>query len=118
MEKVIKAGHKIGIHLDPIIWDQDFEQHYQQLILSLSKNLDLSRVVYISVGVVRFTKDVYRQVGQNYPDSDLLAMEFIKTADGKVRYPRPMRMKILHKVKEFLLESGFASSQVYLCMED
>ncbi|MBT7609715.1 MAG: hypothetical protein HN576_08155 [Bacteriovoracaceae bacterium] len=118
MRKVTNAGHKIAIHLDPIIYENNFEEKYEELIQEILSSVDLTKILYISVGVVRFTKDVYRQVTQNYPKSDLLAMEFIKTADGKVRYPRPIRMKILSKVKELLLKNGFKANQVYLCMED
>jgi spore photoproduct lyase len=118
MKKVSEAGHQIAIHLDPIIYDQEFEKNYEELIINMTQEIDLTKVNYISVGVVRFTKDVYRQVGENYPDSDLLAMEFIKTEDGKVRYPRPVRMNILTNVQNMLIKNGFKSNQVYLCMED
>lgn len=117
MAKVADKGHRLGIHLDPIIWDESFESEYQQLILDLAKTIDISKVHYVSIGVVRFTKEVYRQVELNYPESDLLAMEFIKPEDGKVRYPRPLRMKILNTVEGMLLNAGFSSSQVYKCME-
>jgi spore photoproduct lyase len=68
--------------------------------------------------VVRFTKDVYHQVQQNYPKSSLLASEFSKSFDQKIRYPRPMRLWMLHKVKDMLIKAGMKEERVYLCMEE
>ncbi len=118
MKELAKDGHQLGIHLDPIIWEIGFEEMYKDLIHDLSKSISVKDIFYISIGVVRFTKDTYQQVSNNYPKSDLLAMEFIKPKDGKVRYPRPIRKKILSKIKNLLLDSGFKDQQIYLCMED
>ena len=68
--------------------------------------------------MVRFSKSVFHQVKKNYPDSPLLAEDFIKGADGKVRYKRPMRYWILNKLKEICIEFGANPEKVYLCMED
>ena len=118
MVKLAEAGHKLAVHLDPIIWDEDFEKDYSDLIFQLLSQIPAGQFSYISLGVVRFTKDVYRQMAKNYPDSDLLAMEFITPEDGKVRYPRPVRKMILNRVSEMLLSKGLTKDQVYLCMED
>ncbi len=84
----------------------------------LNESIPLDHIEYISVGVVRFTKDVFNQVKMNYPESELLAEELIKSDDGKVRYPRPMRLWMLQTVKEALIHQGAIKDRVYLCMED
>lgn len=118
IKELNELGYQIGIHLDPIIYSENFTAEYSELISSLVEHLPAEKVEYLSIGVVRFTKDVYHQVENNYPTSQLLASEFQKTPEGLVRYPRPMRMAILNKVKALLLENGLKSEQVYLCMED
>ncbi|MEZ4765930.1 MAG: hypothetical protein R3C26_22910 [Calditrichia bacterium] len=75
-------------------------------------------IEYISLGVVRFSKDSYLEFSRNYPASDLLAAEFVKGMDGKVRYNRPMRLHILHTVRQICIEAGIQPHKVYLCMED
>ncbi|EQC49232.1 hypothetical protein M899_0691 [Bacteriovorax sp. BSW11_IV] len=118
IKRLYELGHPIGIHLDPIIYDKDFLQKYEELITQLAHHIPLVDIEYISVGVVRFTKDVYQQVKMNYPDSELLAEELIKSDDGKVRYSRPMRFWMLQKVKEALVGAGAIDKKVYLCMEE
>ena len=118
IEKLYKAGHPIGIHLDPVIHSEDFEEKYQELIQDLSNIIPLSEVEYISIGVVRFTKDVYSQVKMNYPNTSYFHSELTKGEDGKIRYPRPMRYWILGKIKQMCLNAGASDKSVYLCMEE
>lgn len=116
LNKLTAKGHYFGIHLDPIIYHQDFEQEYQELAKMIS-SLPLNQLHYISIGVVRFTKDVYHQVKQNYPHSPLHGEHFIKSFDNKVRYSKPMRMWILNTVKKALIGQGIKEKTIYLCME-
>lgn len=111
-------GHPIGLHFDPIIYDQKIEMSYSQLIQDLTLVLPPDQIEYISIGVVRFTKNVYHQVMKNYPDTDFLADDFIKSFDNKIRYNRPTRMWILGKVKSLLVEAGIPLEKIYECMED
>lgn len=117
MKELVEKGFQIAIHFDPIIHSDDFLQKYQELISLMAEHFPLSQVAYLSLGVVRFTKDVYHQVQKNYPESRMHAQEFIKGNDGKVRYPRPMRLWMLQKVKELCLNHGMSKEQIYLCME-
>lgn len=118
IEELYKKGFKIGIHLDPVIYKDDFKESYQELLSDLNKHIPISEISYISIGVVRFTKDVYFETKKNYPESTLLQGEFIKSFDNKVRYNRPMRMWILNSLKDLSLSYNIASERVYLCMEE
>ncbi len=111
-------GFKIGLHLDPIIFEEQFEANYTKLIIDILNHVNEDQIEYLSVGVVRFSKDVYREVKQNYPESDLWVGEFVKSFDGKVRYQRPHRLYMLKKVKEICVSKGIKASKVYLCMEE
>jgi spore photoproduct lyase len=111
-------GFPIGIHFDPIIYDDQFIESYADLIDQLLLAVDAESIRYISLGVVRFTKEVYQKVQKNYPDSDLLAQEFVRSFDNKIRYNRPMRLWMLAKIKQQLIDRGVEISKIYLCMED
>lgn len=117
MAKLQEKGFPLGIHLDPIIHEDDFEQTYLELFKAISECLDVSKIEYVSMGVVRFTSKVFHQVKKNYPQSELLAAEFQSSFDGKVRYPRPFRLWLLGKIKDLALKHGFSEEQTYLCME-
>lgn len=113
-----QKGFPIGIHFDPIIYDDQFLDSYQDLIDQLIEILPASNIEYISLGVVRFTKEVFQKVQKNYPDSDLLAQEFVRSFDNKIRYSRPMRLWMMGKIKDQLIAKGVEEKKIYLCMEE
>lgn len=117
IEKLVQAGHMIGIHFDPIIYHDNFEESYAQIIKELSSILPNSQLGYISIGVVRFTKDVFFEVQKNYPNSLIAKQDYQKSFDGKLRYNHPMRMWIMNKVKDFLLKH-YDEQKIYFCMEE
>lgn len=116
MQQLHQNGFKIAAHFDPMIYTESFEEEYA-LLLDRMKDLN-SHLVYLSLGVVRFTKDVYREVERNYPDSLIHSTPMIKSFDNKVRYHRPMRMWMMNKVKELALKAGVKQESIYLCMEE
>lgn len=118
MAQLASQGHPLGLHLDPVIYHHDFEQQYRELFESLTEEIAPEHFHYVSLGVVRFTKDVYHQVAKNYPESPLLKAQFQKSFDQKVRYSRPLRLWMLSKIKALGLEFGLSEEQVYLCMEE
>ncbi len=111
-------GYTIGVHFDPIIYDENVIENYAGLIVQLSQVIPLDKLEYISIGVVRFTKNVYHQVMKNYPESDFLTSDFTKSFDNKMRYNRPLRMWLLGKVKSMLIDNGAPPHLVYECMEE
>lgn len=118
IRELYEKGFEIGIHFDPIIYDEKLVESYSQLIDQLTMALPPQAIRYISIGVVRFTKNVYHQVVKNYPESDFLADDFVKSFDGKIRYNRPTRLWILGKVKSLLVNAGVPVEKIYECMED
>lgn len=113
-----ELGHPIGIHLDPIIYDNQVVESYQELLGQLSLALPVGAIEYVSIGVVRFTKNVYHQVIKNYPDSDFIHDDFVKSFDNKIRYNRPTRLWLLGKIKDLLINFGIEEKKIYECMED
>lgn len=118
MSELKKNGYEIAAHFDPIIYQDHFDEHYKTLLQTM-KDMGLTDCLnYLSLGVVRFTKDVYREVERNYPDSPIHSTPMIKSFDNKVRYNHPMRMWMMNKVKEAAIHAGVASELIYLCMEE
>ncbi|MCB0486596.1 MAG: hypothetical protein KDC47_10410 [Flavobacteriaceae bacterium] len=117
IKKLALLGHKIGIHLDPLVINDHFESEYQQLTSDLFTEVPVKQISYVSIGVVRFTKDVFYEVKKNYPKSPYLAQDMIKSFDGKLRYPRPIRMWAINKVRQMCIDYGVSESLIYRCME-
>ncbi len=118
ISKITQQGHPIAIHLDPITYGRDFETEYAELLSEISEAIPLEKIKYISLGVVRFTKNVYHQTQVNYPDSLIHKFPMSKSFDGKIRYKKPLRRWMLTKLKTLCLELGIKDESVYYCMED
>lgn len=118
MSKLHELGHAIAAHFDPITYTDEFKEEYRTLLNQMSELKLNQHLRYLSLGVVRFTKDVYREVERNYPESILHAMPLIKSFDGKVRYQRPLRMWMMNSIKELAIEQGVKAQCIYLCMEN
>ncbi len=118
ISELSKLGHPIGLHFDPIIATSDIVEEYKILLQQLSQTIDLSQIEYLSLGVVRFTKTVFKEVQRNYPNASFLSQDLIKAADGKVRYPRPLRMHLMNEIKILAVAAGVAPDKIYLCMEN
>lgn len=118
MQTLAALGFCIGVHLDPIIDTDTLVENYTSLAAELARAVPAEQIAYISLGVVRYTKDVFREVERNYPSSALLSSEYVKSFDNKVRYSRPHRMWILNTVKSLLLKQNIPEPLIYFCMED
>ncbi|MCB0414183.1 MAG: hypothetical protein KDD50_07610 [Bdellovibrionales bacterium] len=117
IKKLQDYGFSVALHFDPIVWSSDIIERYQRLIDKLNSSIHFNDIMYLSLGVVRFTKDVYNQVQQNYPHSDLLAQNFVRSFDDKIRYNKPSRLWILNNIKSMCLNAGVDEEKIYLCME-
>ncbi|MCT4641114.1 MAG: hypothetical protein N4A33_02380 [Bacteriovoracaceae bacterium] len=117
LSKLFKLGYNIGIHFDPIVYSDNFEQEYKEVISELSNQIELNKIQYFSIGVVRYTQDVYKEVQQNYPKSQISIGPYVKSFDGKIRYNRPMRNWIMNKIRQLLIDKGARNEVIYLCME-
>ncbi len=118
MENLKDLGFSLGCHFDPMIYQDGFQEAYHQLLKSMNDSGLTKHLTYLSLGVVRFTKDVHREVERNYPDSFLHATTMVKSSDNKVKYPHPLRHWMFRTVKELALMHSVPEEKIYLCMED
>lgn len=118
MKQLDAAGHFLGVHLDPMIWSEDMFELYDKMLEDLNKEVPLCKIKYFSLGVVRFTKDVFSQVQKNYPEASFLDQKMSHSFDHKIRYIKPLRKWILKQIQEKLIRYSVDPSRIYFCMED
>lgn len=108
-------GCFVGLHLDPIVLYDGFETDYRYLIEDIGRILDLKRVLWVSLGLLRFMPHLMtlflREKRRN-----LLWGEFIRGEDGKYRYIKAERVRVYRMLYNLLkeMESGLF---IYFCME-
>ncbi len=117
LKRLADRGFVIGLHFDPIVYTDQLREEYATLMQSILAVVPERQIAYISVGVMRFSKESFRAFSQHYPESDLLAAELVKGLDGKVRYNRPMRLFILNTIRNVCIQAGIAPEKIYFCME-
>ncbi len=117
MQRLRKMGFRLGIHFDPILYAHDFAQQMWAIAGQIRETLGYGAIDYVSLGAVRFARDVYREARQNYPDSQMFARHFIQSADTKMRYIRPLRLQLIETAQAALKKHGCPEKKIYICME-
>ncbi|MBC8412414.1 radical SAM protein [bacterium] len=117
ISKAAKAGYMIGLHFDPMILHDDWEQGYAYLVKNIFSVLDSASIAWISIGSLRFNPEMKKKIENNYPDSRLTAAEMVLGDDSKVRYVKPMRIKMYTDLMSELNKFITPDVLVYLCME-
>jgi spore photoproduct lyase len=112
-----KWGYPLAFHFDPIVLYPGCEQEYEQVIQTLFEHVSPTNIVWISMGTFRFMPALHATVQQRFPRSKLFCGEFIPGLDGKMRYFKPLRIRIYRRMAELLMKNA-PDTAVYLCMED
>jgi len=110
-----RAGFRVCLHFDPIIYYPGWEQGYAQTVEMIADHLQPAQVAYISLGSLRFMPELKTHIAANHPEAGYIFEEFITGLDGKQRLLRPLRVAQLRHVAEGLRRAGFQG--LYLCME-
>ncbi|MDR2577247.1 MAG: hypothetical protein LBC70_00345 [Chitinispirillales bacterium] len=110
-------GFNVAFHFDPVVWYNGWEEEYCQAVSMIYDHIgDVRKIAWCSMGGFRCMpslKGELRRLGMDLP---LFAGEMILGADGKLRYPRPLRVDFYRAI-----DSQFKKHQpgapLYLCME-
>jgi len=110
------SGYKIGIHFDPIILYEGWQDDYESIIEEIFKNLDHRSIPWISLGCFRFVPDLKGIIQERFPKSKIVYGEFVPCLDKKMRYPQRVRIHIYAKLISWIYKKA-PNIFVYLCME-
>ncbi|MBN2320974.1 MAG: hypothetical protein JXR49_17980 [Acidobacteria bacterium] len=111
-----KWGYKLGFHFDPLIYYDGWERDYREAVKEIFHTLDPDRVVWVSLGALRFPPHLIDYVKERFPESKIPYGEFIPGHHGKLRYFRPIREEMYRNMISWILAEA-PRVTVYLCME-
>ena len=114
--KAIDCGYFVGFHFDPMIYHKNGKVIYGNVIEKLRAEINPEKIAWISLGTLRYPKEMPPIAKNNHPNSDIFSSEFIKGLDGKWRYPKPRRVEIYKWVAAPIKEWS-KDIFVYFCME-
>ena len=78
MSRVYDAGYLIGIHFDPMIWHEGWEEGYIDLVDRIFDVITPDRIAWISMGSLRFNPEQKRKMENNFPGSSMLNLKWLK----------------------------------------
>ena len=110
-------GYPLAFHFDPIVIDDGCEAEYRRTVARLFAVIDPRHIVWISLGALRFMPDLKGVVQGRFPQSKIVYGEFITGLDGKMRYFKPLRMKIYRAIAQ-AIRAHAPDVCLYFCMED
>jgi spore photoproduct lyase len=110
-------GYPLAFHFDPLILYDGCEEDYARVIESLYSHVSAGNIVWISLGTLRFPPSLKTVIRNRFPDSKIIYAEFIKGLDGKLRYFKPLRIRLYRKIVACIRDHA-PDTVVYLCMED
>ena len=112
-----EMGYWIGLHFDPIIWFEGWEEAYRGVIEELARILDPTRILWISIAGLRYTRAQKDLIRMRFSDTPLFTGEFFRDEDGKFRYLQPLRISMYKTLLRWLREWS-PDLFIYCCMEN
>lgn len=85
IKKLQNHGWQVGLRFDPLIYQANYKDQYQQLFDQVFSVVNLDRLHSVSVGTFRLPENYYRKMQKLYPDDTLFASPLEKS-NGMVSY--------------------------------
>ncbi|MFH1875237.1 MAG: spore photoproduct lyase family protein [Pseudomonadota bacterium] len=111
------AGYLLAFHFDPIVYFDNWEKKYKEVIELMFEYVDHKHIAWMSLGTLRFHSSLKRIIENRFPENAILNGELLKGYDDKLRYPETLRLIVYKKMLE-MLNKHHKNLPIYLCMED
>ena len=111
-------GYKLAFHFDPVIYHKDWRRGYRYTIKKLFSRVPADRIVWISMGALRYLPALKTIATDRFPGSRFFYEEFIDGLDGKYRYFREQRVEMYKFIAGELAKYADPATCIYFCMEN
>ena len=116
-QKCESWGYPVAFHFDPVVIYDGCEYDYEEIIKQIFTHVSPQNIVWISIGTFRFMPQLKSIIQQRFPESSIIYGEFIPGLDGKMRYFKPLRIRIYQHMVSVIRKYA-PDLTVYFCMED
>ena len=110
-------GYPLAFHFDPIVIYDGCEADYELVVKQVFSYVSPDNIVWISLGTFRFMSALKPIIQKRFAKSSIIYGEFITGLDGKMRYFKPLRIKIYQKIVACIRRCA-PRTFIYFCMED
>jgi spore photoproduct lyase len=112
----IDKGFLVGFHFDPVIYLSERQLLYNNVINKISQKVRLSHIAWISIGSLRFPPPLKNIAQSRFSKTTIFSGEQIIGKDGKMRYLKPIRIRLYKMIYEELRKK-LPETFIYFCME-
>ena len=110
-------GYNVALHFDPLVLYDGCIAEYEAVIDQIFNTLNPDQIAWISLGSFRCMPELKGIIETRFPQSKLPYGEFITGQDAKMRYFKPLRLKLYKALVQKLQQRG-PNVFAYFCMED
>ncbi|PGH20946.1 spore photoproduct lyase [Fusobacterium polymorphum] len=103
IKELQEKGWKVRICIDPLIYSDNFEENYSQMIEYLFNEIDKEKVIDISIGVFRISKEYLKKMRNQNQNSEILYYPF-ECIDGVYTYSDKIKSYMINFIKEQFLK--------------
>lgn len=103
IKKLQEKGWKVRICIDPLIYSDNFEKNYSQMIEYLFNEIDKEKVIDVSIGVFRISKEYLKKMRNQNQNSEILYYPF-ECIDGVYTYSDKTKSYMINFIKEQFLK--------------
>ncbi|MDR0291186.1 MAG: hypothetical protein LBI01_00050 [Elusimicrobium sp.] len=114
--RVAARGFGVAFHFDPVIIYYGWRADYKETILKIAAAVPADAVRWISVGTLRFNRELKKIIEARHRNTEILNEELLVGFDGKLRYSDAQRKEVYSYIFP-MLKKYFPKAHVYICME-
>jgi len=103
IKELQEKGWKVRICIDPLIYSDNFEKNYGQMIEYLFNEIDKEKVIDISIGVFRISKEYLKKMRNQNQNSEILYYPF-ECIDGVYTYSDKTKSYMINFIKKQFLK--------------
>ncbi|MBL4821880.1 MAG: DNA photolyase [Gammaproteobacteria bacterium] len=101
LKKLQEQGWPVAIRLEPLIYESDFENSYDQLLSDIFEKIDGNRIHSISTGMFRMPKTFFKNISNLYPDELLYARKY-EQSHGMIAQSSTQEAEMLESIEDML----------------
>lgn len=113
MQQIADHGWQLGLRFDPLIYANNFEDLYAELIEQIFMKITAAQVHSVSIGPLRFPAKMYQRLIRLYPNDNILAHPLYKR-ENYFSYRQEVDMVMKDFVRQYL-QHYLPSTLIFEC---
>ncbi len=116
-KKCVQKGFRVAFHIDPMIWHEQWQDNYNNLVEEITENFTPKQIHVISVGALRFQPEQRHMMRERFGLKSLVtSAEMFLSDGGKMRYDADLRKEMFNFVVS-KFKSKNSAYNLFMCME-